>query len=53
MNYENSKVVNFTSLRRILLEDSTPLYVQNPKEIVKNGVVVSELERKEYKFHLK
>jgi hypothetical protein len=33
LNYENSKVVNLTSLRRMILEGATPLYVHNPKKI--------------------
>jgi len=32
LNYNNSEVVNFTSLRSMILEDDTPLHVHNPKE---------------------
>ena len=55
LNYENSKVVNFTSLRRMILEDNTPVHVHNPKKIKRKhgGVVVSEPERKEYKVVFK
>jgi hypothetical protein len=55
LNYNNSQVVNFTSLRKMILEDSTPLHVHNPKKINRKhgGVVVSELESKEYKVVFK
>ena len=33
INYENSKVVNFTSLRDLILEDALPVHVHNPKKI--------------------
>jgi hypothetical protein len=51
LNYENSKDVNFTSLRKMILEDDKPVHVHNPKKIKKKhgGVVVSEQETKEYK----
>ena len=32
LNYENSRVLNFTSLRNMVLEDNSPLYVHNPRE---------------------
>jgi hypothetical protein len=55
LNYENSKVINFNSLRRMILEDGTPLHVHNPKKIKRKhgGVVVSEPESKEYKVVFK
>jgi hypothetical protein len=55
LNYENSKVVNFTSLRRMILEDDTPVHVHNPKKIKRKhgGVVVSEPETKKYKVLFK
>jgi hypothetical protein len=54
LNYENSKVVNFTAFRRMILEDATPLHVHSPKKIKKHGgVVVSEAETKEYKVVFK
>jgi hypothetical protein len=55
LNYENSKVINFTSLRHMILEDDTPLHVHNPKKIKRKhgGVVVSEPESKEYKVVFK
>ena len=50
MNYENSKVVNFTTLRDMILKDNSPVHVHNPKKIKRKhgGVVVSELETKQY-----
>jgi hypothetical protein len=55
LNYENSRVVNFTSLRNMILEDNSPLYVHNPRKIKRKhgGVVVSEPDRKEYKVVFK
>jgi hypothetical protein len=55
LNYENSKVVNFTALRRMILDDATPLHVHNPKKIKRKhgGVVVPEAETKEYKVVFK
>ena len=51
----NGWVVNFTSLRNMILEDNTPLHVYNPKKIKRKhcGVVVSEPETKEYKVVFK
>jgi hypothetical protein len=48
LNYENSKVVKFVSLRRMILEDDEPAHVHNPRKIKRKhgGVVVSELEIK-------
>jgi hypothetical protein len=53
-NYENSKVINFTSLSHMILGD-TPLHVNNSKKIKRKdgGVVVSEPESKEYKVLFK
>ena len=55
LNYENSKVLNFTALRNMILEDAPPVHVQNPTKIKRKqvGVVVSEPETKEYKFVFK
>jgi hypothetical protein len=49
LNYHNSQVVNFTSLRKIILKGNTPLHVHNPKKIKRKhgGVFVSEPESKE------
>jgi hypothetical protein len=33
LNYENSKVVNSTARRKMILEDDTPLHVHNPRKI--------------------
>ena len=55
MNYENSKFVNFSSLRDVILEDAPPVHVHNPKNIKgkHGGMVVSEPETKEYKVVFK
>ena len=55
LNYENSKVVNFTSLRRMILEDNTPVHVHNPKKIKRKngGAVVSERKGKNIKLFLR
>jgi hypothetical protein len=55
LNYNNSQVVNFISLRKMILEDNTSLHVHNPKKIKRNhgGVVVSEPESKAYKVVFK
>ena len=49
LNYENSKEVNITTLRDMILKDTTPVHVYNPKKIKMKhgGVVVSEPEKKE------
>jgi hypothetical protein len=50
LNYNTSQVVNYTSLTKMILEDSTPLHVHNPKKFKRKhgGVVVSQPESKEY-----
>jgi len=54
LNYENSKVVNFTTLRDMILKDTTPVHIHNPKKIKrKHGGVVSEPKTKEYKVVFK
>jgi ABC-type microcin C transport system duplicated ATPase subunit YejF len=55
LNYENSKVVNFTSLRNIILEDAPPVHVHNTKKIKRKhgGLVVSKPDTKEYKVVFK
>ena len=55
LKYENSKVVNFTILRDMILENAPPVHVHNPRKIKRKhgGVVVSEPETKEYKFVFK
>ena len=49
LNYENSKVVNVTALRNMILENAAPVHVQNPKKIKRKqgDVLVSEPETKE------
>ena len=32
LNYENSKVVNFTTFRDMMLKDTAPVHVHNPKK---------------------
>jgi len=51
----NSNVVDFAALRRMILEDDTPLHVHNPKKTERKhgGVVVSEPENKEFKVVFK
>jgi hypothetical protein len=55
LNYENSKVVNFTSLKNMILENAPPVHVHNAKKIKRKhgGIVVSEQETKEYTVVLK
>jgi len=55
LNYENSKVVDFTSLKNMILEDAPPVHVHNAKRIKRKhgGIVVSEQETKEYKVVFK
>jgi hypothetical protein len=55
LNYNTSKVVNFSSLRKMVKEDPTPVHVHNPKKIKRKhgGEVVSAPESKEYKVVFK
>jgi len=55
LNYENSNVVNFTSLRNIILQDDTPLHLYNPRKIKRKhgGIILSEPEKNEYKVVFK
>jgi hypothetical protein len=50
LNYENSKVVNFTSLKDMILEDGPTVQVHNTKKIKRKhgGIVVLEPETKMY-----
>jgi hypothetical protein len=52
LNYNNSKVVNFASLKKMVVEDPTPVHVSNPKKIKRKhgGQVFSAPETKEYKI---
>ena len=54
-NYENSKVVNFTTLRDMFLENAAPVHVHYPKKIKRKecGVLVSEEEIREHKVVFK
>jgi hypothetical protein len=55
LNYSSSKVVNFDSLRNMILKDPTPVHVRNPKKIKRKhgGEVISAPESKEYKVVFK
>ena len=55
LNYNNSEVVIFTSLRNMILEDDTPLHVQNTRKIKRKhvDVFVWQPETKDYKVVLK
>jgi len=55
MNYGNSKVVNFTTLRDMFLENTPTMHVHNPRKIKlkHDGVVVTEPEMQQYKFVFK
>ena len=55
LNYKNSNVVNFTTLRDMIPENAQPVHVHNPRKIKlkHGGVVVSEPEMKQYKFVFK
>ena len=55
LNYENSKAVNFTTLRDMILKDTAPVRVHNPQKIKRKhgGVVVSEPETKAHKVVFK
>jgi hypothetical protein len=55
LNYENSKVVNFISFRRMIFEDDTPVHVHNPEKIKRKhvGIVASEPEAQEYNVALR
>ena len=52
LNYENSKGVKFTSLRRMILQDNTPLNVHNPKKVKRKhgGGLVSDRKGKQIRF---
>jgi len=55
LNYGNSKVVNFTTLRDMMLENTPPVHVHNPRKIKRKhvGIVLSEPETKQYKVVFK
>jgi hypothetical protein len=55
INYDFSKVVNFAALKSMIIENSEPVHVHNPKKIKrKHGcVVVTEPESNEYKVVFK
>jgi len=47
LNYENSKVVNFTTLSDMILKDTTPVHIHNPKKMKGNTVVSLYLNQKQ------
>ena len=55
LNYGNPNVVYFTSLRNMILEDASLVYIFIPRKIKRKhvGVVASEPETKEYKVVFK
>jgi hypothetical protein len=55
LNNDSSKVVNFATLKSMILENSEPVHVHNPKKIKRKHecVVVTEPESKEYKVFKK
>jgi len=55
LNYDNSKVLNFTTLGDKILENAPPVHVHNPRKIKRkhDRVALSELETKEIKFDFK
>ena len=54
LNYENSKVLNFTTLSDMILKDTAPVHVHNPKKIKKkHSGVLYEPETKRYKIAFK
>jgi hypothetical protein len=55
LNYDSSKVVNFNTLKTMIIENSDPVHVHNTKKIKRKHecIRVSEPESKEYKFVFK
>jgi len=54
LNYKNSNVVNFITLRDMTLKDTTTVHVHNPKKTKRiYGGVVSEPETKVHKVLFK
>jgi hypothetical protein len=55
LNYDSSKVVNFATLKSMIIENSEPVHLHNPKKIIrKHGcVVATKPESKEYKVVFK
>jgi hypothetical protein len=55
LNYQNSKVMNFTSLRNMILENAPPVRVHNANEIKRkhSGLLVSEPQTNECKVVFK
>jgi hypothetical protein len=55
LNYENSKVVNFDTLKTMIHENAPLVHVHNPKKIKRKPgyIVVTQQESKEYKVVFK
>jgi len=53
LNYENSNVVNFTTLRDMILKDTIQVHVHNTKKIKRKHGGVYVPETKEYKVVFK
>jgi hypothetical protein len=53
LTFENSKAVNFTVLKKMILDDDTPVHANNPLKIKTKfgGLVLSEPETKEEPAH--
>jgi hypothetical protein len=47
LNYKNSKVVNFTTLRGMILKDIAPVHVHNPQKIKRKHTGVFEPDTRE------
>jgi len=43
LNYENSMVVNFTTFKKMILDDETHVHVHNPKKIERKHVGIFSL----------
>jgi helix-turn-helix protein len=52
LNYENSKVVIFATLKNMILGNTPTVHAHNPRKI-KGNMVVSDPEKKEYKVVFK
>jgi hypothetical protein len=55
LNYQYSKVVNFDTLKHMILQHAPPVHVKNPRNIKRKhgGIIVSKPEYKEYKLVFK
>lgn len=53
--YKNSKILKFTNLRYMFLENGPPVHVNNSRKIKRKhgGVMFSELKKEEYRIVFK